>query len=254
MIFSLENIPIIYNENYGYIIRFNDVEALSEEYCIDYIDSMLAIAEVNGIDPNYLAVAVNESDIILNYKIANELKNIVIIPISENNIIYQFYEDCIDAFLESGDIKYLSLIENSNKAVNIIKKLGREKQTHIAKFAFNTRRVHENDNSRINIFTGNINYLHENNLLKFDIRDFVGPDKEKRMKKRIELTAKKIIDKNTKSIAQKIAALRKLGDQLKGKEEKTYDLEKKGRIQIAFDTIKNKARELLNKITPSFLK
>ena len=94
----------------GYVVRFNDIEALSEEYGIDYIDSMLAIAEVNGIDPQYLAVAVNESDIIINPELVYELANVITVPISRNSTAYQFCEACIDGYMNTGDEGYLTLL------------------------------------------------------------------------------------------------------------------------------------------------
>ena len=99
----------------GYVVRFNDIEALSEEYGIDYIDSMLAIAEVNGIDPQYLAVAVNESDIIINPELVYELANVITVPISRNSTAYQFCEACIDRYMNTGDEGYLELLVEEEK-------------------------------------------------------------------------------------------------------------------------------------------
>ena len=102
---------VIVNEdiNAG-IVRFSDVESISEEYGCDYIDAMIAIAESNDIDIEQLAVAVDEARIIEEPDIIYELANVVINPISENSLAYIFCESMVDAYIDSGDEDYLSCI------------------------------------------------------------------------------------------------------------------------------------------------
>ena len=123
----------------GYIVRFNDVEELSEAYGIDYIDSMLAIAEVNGIDPQYLAVAVNEADIIMNPDLVYELANVVTVPISENSIAYQFCEACIDGYAYTGDEGYLELLINEGSVTRKLRKQVKKHEQNRIQTISNTR-------------------------------------------------------------------------------------------------------------------
>lgn len=96
MIFPLESIPVIYNENYGYIIKFDDLEYINEYYGLDYTNGIQCLLEENGID-NYV-VAIDHWKIINNPEIINELGNIVIIPQSKNSFAYRY----VDYLLELG--------------------------------------------------------------------------------------------------------------------------------------------------------
>lgn len=97
MIFPLESIPVIYNEDYGYIIKFNDLEYINEYYGLDYFNGIQCLLEKNGID-NYV-VAIDHWKIINNPEIINELGNIVIIPQSKNSFMYRY----VDYLLELGE-------------------------------------------------------------------------------------------------------------------------------------------------------
>ena len=119
---SPNTVGVVINEdlNAG-IVRFNDVESISEEYGCDYIDAMIAIAEANDIDPNQLAVAIDEAEIIENPTIIYELANVVINPISENSLAYIFCESMIDAYIETDDEDYLYGIVNEGLGDFIMK-------------------------------------------------------------------------------------------------------------------------------------
>ena len=104
-------IPVKEVSRLGYgVVRFDDVDKLSEAYDIDYIDAMYAIAEASDMDPESLAVSVPEEDIIAYPEIVNELANIVVQPLSEYDPEYQFVTECVEAFLETGDEDYLEYI------------------------------------------------------------------------------------------------------------------------------------------------
>lgn len=258
----IQIIPLIEKENENFIVRFNDIESLNEEYGWNYKYIIQELAFNNNINKNNIIVAINESDIILNPKIVLEFQNIVIVPISENNRIFQLCEDCIDAFLGSENEIYIDAIINESKLGEIVRKVKRENninkiRPHIAKNAYQTKKSYTEEFLRFNILTGKINYLHESKNkqyeLTYDLRDFAGPHAKEKMVLRLQHAYKSVLDNNRKAIAEKIAALNRLGNRLKGKEELTTDIEKKGIIQRAFDKVKNAAKTLLNKITPSFL-
>ena len=62
---SPKAIPVVENTRIGAgVVNFEDVYRLSEENGVDYIDAMYAVAEANELDPEQLAVAVDEAEIL----------------------------------------------------------------------------------------------------------------------------------------------------------------------------------------------
>jgi hypothetical protein len=103
-------VPVVTNDRIGaHVVSFSDVERLAEDYGVDYIDAMQAIAEANEIEMDDLAVSVPEWKIISSPDIVNELANVIVAPISSNNLIYQFCEACIEAAVEEDDARYFDL-------------------------------------------------------------------------------------------------------------------------------------------------
>ena len=96
------------------VVRFADVEALAEDSGCDYISAMSSIAASNGIGLDQLAVAVDEADIILDPDIVTELCNVVVKPMTESHIAYQYCEALLEAYLETGDDGYLGIIAEAN--------------------------------------------------------------------------------------------------------------------------------------------
>ena len=110
---SPKAIPVVENTRIGAgVVQFDDIERLAEENGADYIDAMYAVAEANEIDPNQLAVAVDEWKIIESPEIVNELANVVLKPMSPYDTIGLFTEACVDLFVESGDYGYLDCLLN----------------------------------------------------------------------------------------------------------------------------------------------
>ena len=106
---TLTTVPVVENSALGAaVVRFSDIEALAESNGCDFIDAMEAVAEQNEIDPEYLAVAVDEARIIEEPELVYELANVVINPQSENSLAYQFCEACLDGYIDSeGDETFL---------------------------------------------------------------------------------------------------------------------------------------------------
>ena len=96
MIFPLESIPIIYNEDYGYIIKFDDLEYINEYYGLDYKSGIHCLLEENKID-NYV-VAINYYTLLENLNILNEINNIIIISPSS----YELTKKYIDFLFEQS--------------------------------------------------------------------------------------------------------------------------------------------------------
>ena len=108
---SPKTIPVKENSRLGYgVVRFDDVDRLSESHGCDYIDAMYMIAEASEMNPEYLAVAVPEEDVIAYPEIVNELANIVIQPLSEDSLAYNYVDMCLEAWDNTGDEGYLGAI------------------------------------------------------------------------------------------------------------------------------------------------
>ena len=115
---SPKAIPVVENTRIGAgVVNFEDVYRLAEENGVDYIDAMQAVAEANEIDPEQLAVAVDEADIIADPWIVNELANVVIRPVSEDSTAYQFCSMCLEAFLDTEDEYYLDIMTEADARV-----------------------------------------------------------------------------------------------------------------------------------------
>ena len=96
------------------VIRYSDIESLCEEYGLDYDEALSSIANTNNIDINALCIAVDESEVILDPSIVEDIPNVVINPISEDSLAYQYCEILLEAYIDSGDEDYLEAIINEN--------------------------------------------------------------------------------------------------------------------------------------------
>lgn len=106
-------VPVLENERLGICtVSYNDIQRVCEDYGCYMSDALCSIAENAGIDVDSIAVAIDESDIILDPKITNEFPKYVVKPISEYSDDYMFTECCMDAFVESGDYVYIDVLLN----------------------------------------------------------------------------------------------------------------------------------------------
>ena len=116
---SPKAIPVVENSRIGAgIVQFEDVYRLAEENGADYIDAMQAIAEANEINPEQLAVAVDEAEIIANPWIVDQLANVVIRPVSEESTAYQFCSMCLESYLDTEDEEYLDIMTEAGNEAN----------------------------------------------------------------------------------------------------------------------------------------
>ena len=105
-------IPVIENSRLGAAaVSINNLNSIVEDYGCDYEDAFCAIAEQNEIDPNTLAVSIEDWKLIESPELANMVPNIVIKPISENNIVYQAVDYCINEYCNTGDEGYLDYLD-----------------------------------------------------------------------------------------------------------------------------------------------
>ena len=104
---KLPAIPVVENSRLGAaVVSFSDLDNIVEDYGCDYEDAFCAIAEQNELDPNALAVSVEDWKLIETPELAGMVPNIVVKPISEDSDEYALVEGCFEAFLESGDDAY----------------------------------------------------------------------------------------------------------------------------------------------------
>ena len=108
-------VPVVENSRIGMpVVNFADVERISEENGISYNEAVESIAYANDLDD--IAVAVPDYKLIIDPNIINEMNNVVLTPLPENDIVGSFTEECLDCWVESGDVNYLlPLLEISEK-------------------------------------------------------------------------------------------------------------------------------------------
>ena len=104
---KLPAIPVVENSRLGAaVVSINDLNSIVEDYGCDYEDAFCAIAEQNELDPEDLAVSVEDWKLIETPELGYMVPNIVVKPISEDSDEYALVEGCFEAFLESGDDDY----------------------------------------------------------------------------------------------------------------------------------------------------
>ena len=109
---KLPSIPVIENTRLGCgLVYINDLDNIVEDYDCSYEDAFCAIAEQNELNPEDLAVVVEDYSIIETPELVDLIPNIVVKPISENNIVYQAIDYCINEYYDSGDEGYLDCLD-----------------------------------------------------------------------------------------------------------------------------------------------
>ena len=102
-VIKLPAVPVVENSRIGAaVVSFNDLDSIVEDYGCDYEDAFCAIAEQNELDLNSLAVSVEDWKLIESPELAAMVPNIVVKPISENNIVYQFCDYAVSALAEDA--------------------------------------------------------------------------------------------------------------------------------------------------------
>ena len=109
---KLSAIPVLENNRLDCgVVNFSNLEYITEDYGCDYEDAFCAIAEQNELDPDYLAVSVEDWKLIETPELVDLVPNIVIKPISENNIVCQAVDYCINEYYETNDEVYLDCLD-----------------------------------------------------------------------------------------------------------------------------------------------
>ena len=121
-IIKLPAVPVVENTRLGCgLVYINDLDNIVEDYDCSYEDAFCAIAEQNEIDPDNLAVIVEDYSIIETPELVDLVPNIVVKPISENNAIYQFCDYAVSAldegYLTEEEFNDIMLDELSLKGI-----------------------------------------------------------------------------------------------------------------------------------------
>lgn len=97
-------VPVIENSRLqSYVIDFNSIRHLSEQWGIDYTDAIVSIAEAGGINLDDVCIAIDEADIIEHPELST-IGPIVVTPLSEDNPEYVLTEYLLEQLMmESED-------------------------------------------------------------------------------------------------------------------------------------------------------
>lgn len=108
-------IPVFENARLDtHIVKFDDMIQLSESYGLDAEECLECVAETNELPVEAITVSINEEDSIANPDIVTIFPQVVINPISENSLAYQFCDAMVDAYAESADEDFLwSIIDEA---------------------------------------------------------------------------------------------------------------------------------------------
>ena len=127
-IVKLPAIPVVENSRLGCgVVSFKDLESITEDYGCDYEDAFCAIAEQNELDPNSLAVSVEDWKLIESPELVGMVPNIVVKPISEDNIVYQFCDYAVNALAEDAitDEEFYDAMLDEFSLGNFIRGMGK---------------------------------------------------------------------------------------------------------------------------------
>ena len=114
-ILCINAIPVVENSRIGAaVVSINDLNSIVEDYGCDYEDAFCAISEANHINPEKLAVVVEDWKLIESPELISIIPNIVVKPISESNFAYHFINECINEYCNTGDDQYLYNIINED--------------------------------------------------------------------------------------------------------------------------------------------
>ena len=122
------------------MVRFEDVDLLSEEYGISYAEAMSIIAEANDVELDKLVVAVSEDTIVEDPDIVYGLNNIVVSEMSSNDPIGILVESIVEDAYEKDDVE---LMESNLISLTELKDYDADSGLHgyIQAFGKHTRRL-----------------------------------------------------------------------------------------------------------------
>ena len=141
--FHPQSIPIISYNNYP-TVHYNYLDQLTEEFGYSIDEALSIICEANNI--NNVTLLIPDYELISNPWIVNETSNIVLLPISEDSLAYQFCEACIDAYAESGDETWLEALLEEREIEKLFTNAGKAREEiQDARVGGNSNQSYEDD-------------------------------------------------------------------------------------------------------------
>jgi hypothetical protein len=111
---NINTVPIVENSRIcTNIVNFDDIERISRDYDISFNESLDLIKKNNNIDN--IAVSINDYRIVETPEIVSYFDNVVIKPLSENDIVSVYCEEVCNQYLDSMDESILDNILDENK-------------------------------------------------------------------------------------------------------------------------------------------
>lgn len=89
------------------LVAYSDIEALCEDYGVDYEGAIDLLSEANDIPSCLIAVVVPEEVLIETPELADAIPQVVVTPLSSNDLIGSFVEAVVDQALETGNDEIL---------------------------------------------------------------------------------------------------------------------------------------------------
>lgn len=103
-------IPLVESTEYGaFMVRYSDLEKLSEEYDVSIQESINSLIDINQIRPNDLIVSLEEWRSYVDPNILYEFSNKYVLIPEINTPAYRLCEACMESFLETRDYIWLDV-------------------------------------------------------------------------------------------------------------------------------------------------
>lgn len=132
---NISSIPVL-ESNENYIISYDNIRSISEDYDIEDIEAIAMINESNNIEDSIISIS--ESDIILDPTIVGRISNYIIEPLSYNSNENLLIEGFFNAFEESGDYDFLDILEENFEDIII----NEDKKRKLRKFKGKVKEIY----------------------------------------------------------------------------------------------------------------
>lgn len=113
---SFRDIPLIESHNERFIVKYDYIKGIIEDYGYELEDSINELLETNNLNIDNIELSISESDAISNMEDINILNEYgieyTIHPISDNHIISKYVDYMVESWLNSGNDEYINLLES----------------------------------------------------------------------------------------------------------------------------------------------
>lgn len=121
----VQTVPLRENQSLDCnLVDFSDIEGLCEDYGLDYEQAIDLLSEANGLPSCLIAVAVPEEVLIESPGLADAIPQVVVTPLSKNDLIGTFIEAAVTEALETGNDVVLDEATDALLTEGIVGKIG----------------------------------------------------------------------------------------------------------------------------------